>query len=157
MFNETIRRIQKRHAIRSYAQRLGLVLRQRYGASRYYTPEQVIATIEITDLSPTWIGYALCMYCEQSNFNQYYASLGKTCDYEAMQDEVAEQFSKHQASSRKGIATTVINSSIVNSAIINGAIGWSNSDGYGHSHGGFDNGCFGDGGFGDGGGCDAGE
>ncbi len=129
------------------------MLGQRYGASRYYTPEQVIATVDLAELSLTWIGYALCLYCEQNSFTQYYASLGETRDYEAMQSEVAVQFSQNQASSRQGKATTVINSSIVNSAVINSAIGWSTSGGYGH--GGFSGGCSSDDSFGDGGGCDS--
>lgn len=93
-----IQRIQKWLAIRSYGRILGSKLRRRYGASRYYTPEQVKATVGEHGLNLNRVCYALCMYCDYGSFIQYHLEIGEICDYGAMQSEVAAQFSHHHAS-----------------------------------------------------------
>jgi uncharacterized membrane protein YgcG len=115
-----IKRLQKWFAIRSYAKSLGPKLRKRYGASRYYTPGQVKATVKTSGLNSTWVCYALCMYCDSDSFTQYHIDIGEPCDYKAMQCDVAAQFSPSDSSFDSFAASMVIDSSI----------SWQGSDGY---------------------------
>lgn len=112
-----IQRIQKWFAIRNYAKKLGPNLRQRYGASRYYSPGQVRATIKKSGLSLDWWCYAFCMYCDFDSFTQYHADIGEVCDYGAMQSEVLSLLS---------VANTAFDSADI-SAMIEETVNWSDS------------------------------
>lgn len=135
-----IQRIQKWFAIRSYALSLGPKLQSRYGASRYYTPGQVKTTVREYGLNLNWVCYALCMYCDCGSFIQYHIEIGETCDYGAMQSEVAAQFSHNHTSFNEVDALSVINNTI----------SWGGSGGYDAG------GSCGTGGFDGGGSCDGG-
>jgi uncharacterized membrane protein YgcG len=114
--------LQKWFAIRSYAKSLGSKLRKRYGASRYYTPGQVKATVRTYGLDSTWLGYALCMYCDSDSFTQYHIDIGEPCDYKAMQCDVAAQFSSTSSNS-------AFDSSAAVAMAIDSNISWNGSDG----------------------------
>ncbi|MBF2001696.1 MAG: hypothetical protein IGS50_13360 [Synechococcales cyanobacterium C42_A2020_086] len=132
-----MQRIQKWFAIRNYAKKLGPQLRKRYGASRYYTPEQVKATVRACGLNLDWVCYALCMYCDRDSFIQYHFNVGEACDYGAMQSEVAAQFFHNH---NRGLFNEVDASTVINSTISS----WCDGSGY-------DGGCFDGGGSCDGG------
>jgi hypothetical protein len=73
--------IRKWLAIRSYARRLPKDLAKRYGKSVYYSPAQIITTVEKLGFNSEWIAYALCMHCRFS-------------DVAASHSSVAEQWSE---------------------------------------------------------------
>ena len=112
-----IQRIQKWFAIRNYAKKLGCNLRQRYGASRYYSPGQVKTTIMKSEFSSDWLCYALCMYCDFDSFTRYHVDIGEVCDYSAMQTEVLSLLS---------VANTAFDSADI-SAMIEETVDWSDS------------------------------
>jgi hypothetical protein len=112
MKESMLRRIQKWFAIRNYAKSLGPRLRKRYGASRYFTPRQVKTTVRECGFNQHWAGYALCMYCDHDSFTQYHFDRGETCNYGAMQSEVAAQFFHDHASSNEVDASMIIDNTI---------------------------------------------
>ncbi len=79
----------KRRAIRIYAQRLGRLLRARYGEQRHYTPAQVKDMMKEWGYSTSYDCYGLAMYCDCADFMDYHHVIGTDCNYEAMRYEIS--------------------------------------------------------------------
>jgi hypothetical protein len=73
-----------------FIKQLGPKLRDRYGHKSYYSPEQVKQTIAITNYTAGDDCYALSMFCSEDDFNTYHRSIGESCDYGMMRQEVVE-------------------------------------------------------------------
>jgi hypothetical protein len=85
-----VTRWRKRRAILAYARRLPHLLRRDYGACGSYTARQIRQTIRRDGLSLDYSCYALSMFADRGDFNDFHAALGETCDYDAMRAEAAE-------------------------------------------------------------------
>ena len=81
-------RYQKRQAIRDYVRRLGRVLRVRYDIQESYSPKQVVTMMRKWGYSSAYDGYGLALYCTQSDFEDYYASMSEPFDYEITRTEL---------------------------------------------------------------------
>ena len=79
---------QKRQAIRDYVRRLGRVLRVRHGVQESYSPEQVTAMMRKWGYRSAYDGYGLALYCTQSDFEDYYASMSDPFDYKITRTEL---------------------------------------------------------------------
>jgi hypothetical protein len=73
-----------------FIKQLGPKLRGRYGHKSHYSPEQVKQTIATTGYTAGDDCYALSMFCSEGDFNTYHQSIGESCDYGTMRQEVAE-------------------------------------------------------------------
>ena len=93
LFARWLTLIEKRRAQRSYIQKLGPLMRKRYGRSRYYTVAQVQKTVEVSGLNPNYICYGLSEYCSEDDFNTYHQNTGESCDYHEMRSEMATSWS----------------------------------------------------------------
>jgi hypothetical protein len=90
--------IRKWLAIRSYKKRLGPQLRERYGRARSYTSAQVKRTIQEGGFNAAdYVCYALCMYCDRTEFDAYHESTGEVCDYDAMWHDLGGTSHSHEA------------------------------------------------------------
>ena len=90
-FSEYLRSLAKRRAIRAYTRRLPRLLSKDYGYSQSYTPKQVRRTVERSGLDIEYSCYAVAMFSERDDFNQFHHELGEICDYDAMRAEVADR------------------------------------------------------------------
>ncbi len=79
---------QKQKAIRDYVRRVGRVLRVRYGKRPSYTPHEVKQMLSEWGYSTSFDCYCLALYCDRTAFNTYHQSIGESCDYGAMRQEV---------------------------------------------------------------------
>ena len=89
-------RLRKWFVLRAYARKLIAKLRERYGVSSQYSPNQVVRTVDKCGFSKEWIRYALCMFCNYSDLARHDATLAS--DYAAIRSEVARRFFRGQAS-----------------------------------------------------------
>lgn len=80
---------EKRLAIRTYAKRLGRLLRTRYGLQENYTSAQVKGLLKEWDYSTRYDSYGLAMYCSFADFVDYHRAMGENCNYEAMRSEIS--------------------------------------------------------------------
>jgi hypothetical protein len=81
--------IRKKHAIKSYIQRLGKDLAQRYGKSKQYSPGQVVKTVQDCGYNWRHICYAHSLYVSHESFDQWHQEQGEDCNYEEMREEIA--------------------------------------------------------------------
>ena len=89
-FGRSRRSRRKQQAIRTYSKRLGRLLRARYGFQDNYAPDLIKAAIKEWGLDIKHACYAIVMYCDYPNFVEYHRSIGESCDYDAMCDEINE-------------------------------------------------------------------
>jgi hypothetical protein len=94
-FNRQPRLSKKRMAIRNYSRRLSRSLRKRYGLQDYYTPQQVRQSIQAGSYSTAYDCYALAMYCNQEDFTTFHQSIGESCNYEKMRNEINNSLTFH--------------------------------------------------------------
>ncbi|KAM3114517.1 DUF6559 family protein [Phormidesmis sp. 146-33] len=80
----------KRLAIRTYAKRLGRLLRARYGSQKSYTPAQVKSMTKEWGYSTRHDCYGLAMYCDAVSFVDYHRAIGESCNYELMRGEIRD-------------------------------------------------------------------
>ncbi len=85
---DTLNQPQKHRAIRSYGQRLCRLLQAKYGEQATYTPNQVKATVKEWGYSTSYDCYALAMYCDLIEFDDYHRSINESCNYELMRGEI---------------------------------------------------------------------
>ena len=90
-----LQRLRKWFALRSYAMKLSVKLRERYGAAGKYSPKQVELTVDKCGFNKEWIRYALCMFCDYVDLAQNDASFAT--DYAFLRTEVANRFLNGQA------------------------------------------------------------
>ncbi len=79
---------QKQKAIKDYVRRVGRVLRVRYGKRPSYSPREVKQMLSEWGYSTGYDCYCLALYCDRTDFNSYHQSIGQSCDYHAMRQEV---------------------------------------------------------------------
>jgi hypothetical protein len=85
----------KRHAMEGHIRQVGPELRRRYGAKRHYQPDQVRTVLRdrpANVYTSDYDCYSYATYCTQSDFDDYHRSIGETCDYGAMQQEICQSF-----------------------------------------------------------------
>jgi hypothetical protein len=85
----------KRQAMYEHMHQVGPELRRRHGAQRYYRPQQVreVMTSGRASRSPyDYDCYGYATYCDREDFNEYHRSIGESCDYGAMRQEICESF-----------------------------------------------------------------
>jgi hypothetical protein len=82
----------KKEAVQGYITRLGPELRQRFGKSEQYTPEQVKETALATALSIDYICWAYVIFCSVHDFQRIHSAAGEVCDYTGMHALVGETF-----------------------------------------------------------------
>jgi len=80
----------RRRAIRTYAKKLGPLLRRRYGRSGSYTAGQIRTTIERERLPANHMVYAYAMFMDQPGFDAAQTDLGPVGDYEATRQEIGD-------------------------------------------------------------------
>ncbi len=80
----------KRLAIRTYAKRLGRLLRARYGLQKSYTPAQVKKMLKEWGYSTRHDCYGLAMFCDEIGFMDYHRAIGESCRYELMRGEIKD-------------------------------------------------------------------
>jgi uncharacterized membrane protein YgcG len=85
-------RSQKDRAIYHHLKNLGPELRKRYGTKPAYTHEQVRETLNYIRYRDGKDCYALAIYCDYLDFNEYHRTIGETCDYHSMRDEIVRSF-----------------------------------------------------------------
>ena len=85
-----IRAIRKWFAIRSYARRLPKDLVKRYGRSEYYSPAQIIRTVETLSFNSDWIAYAFCMHCRFSDIASSHSAVAE--QWSALRSEIGKRF-----------------------------------------------------------------
>lgn len=90
-FRKYLRSYAKSRAIRTYTRQLPRLLSKDYGYSRSYTPKQVRRTVERSGLPVEYSCYAVAMFSDRENFNQFHHELGEVCDYDAMRAEIADR------------------------------------------------------------------
>ncbi len=86
--------IKKRQAIRDYRDKLGPHLRKRHGKRDRYSTEQVRHGAYELGLPLDPLCYAYVMYCSPEDFRAHHEAVGESCDYDAMNAEVADVFSR---------------------------------------------------------------
>jgi hypothetical protein len=83
----------KRHAMQQHIQQVGPDLRRRYGSKRYYQPDQVRTVMASSGhQSYDYDCYGYATYCSREDFDQYHQSIGESCDYGAMRQEICQAF-----------------------------------------------------------------
>lgn len=71
------------------AKRVGKDLRRRHGAKRWYTPEEVRASMRRLDYPYLWDCWALSLYTPADIFDAFHRARGESCDYQAMHAEMS--------------------------------------------------------------------
>ena len=94
-----IANIQKKRAIKSYINKLGKDLAKRYGKSKKYTSAQVVKTVQDEGYIWRHICYAHALYTSAEQFMKWHEEQGESCDYEAMREEITENYFHGNAAS----------------------------------------------------------
>ena len=77
-------------AILEYTQKLGKLLRERDGVQSKYHPDRIMTAIKIGGLNRNRACYGIAMYAEYDDFMAYHESIGESCNYYLMRDEIKE-------------------------------------------------------------------
>jgi uncharacterized membrane protein YgcG len=101
----------QRVAVGKYVKHVGPELRNRYGNQQKYTPTQVKQAVKASGYSSQDDCYALAMYCSEDDFGDYHRSIGESCDYNAMRQEISDSFGFIFPSGTTFDATEVIDNS----------------------------------------------
>jgi hypothetical protein len=80
----------KWRAIKGYAKVLPGALLRDYGASPCYTPQPIKRSIERSGLNADYSCYALSMFADRAQFDEYHLGSGESCDFDSMRGEVAQ-------------------------------------------------------------------
>jgi hypothetical protein len=85
----------KRQALYRHLHQVGPELKRRHGAQRHYQPEQVRAVMTSSrsnryPYNNDCYGYAT--YCTREDFDDYHRSIGESCDYGGMRQEICQSF-----------------------------------------------------------------
>jgi hypothetical protein len=91
LLSDFYRSYRKQRAIRSYARQLPRLLVRDYGFSRSYLAQQVRRTIDRSGLDVVYSCYAVPMFSNRDDFNQFHLEIGETCDYDGMRAEIADR------------------------------------------------------------------
>ena len=84
-------RFRKQRAIKSYINKLPLLLAKDYGSSKRYKPQQIRSTIMRSNLDDFYSCYAISMFSNREDFEQFHLENGEPCDYDIMRGEVIER------------------------------------------------------------------
>ena len=84
------RAIRKWFAIRSYARRLPKDLVKRYGRSEYYSPAQIVRTVETLRFNSEWIAYAFCMHCRFADIASSHSAVAE--QWSLLRNEIGKRF-----------------------------------------------------------------
>ena len=85
-------------AIKAYIAQLPRILAKDYGKSEYYTPPQVVSSIERAGLSSMYCLYAQVLFCESDSFSQFVNlplseySPNQNLTYTQLRHELADTF-----------------------------------------------------------------
>ena len=82
-------RFKARRAIKAYARRLPRLLQKDYGGSDAYTPAQVRKTIERHGLDSTHYSYAIAMFSDRDDFDQFHSQFSESVSYDEIRSEIA--------------------------------------------------------------------
>jgi hypothetical protein len=82
----------KDRAIYQHLTNLGPELRKRYGTKPAYTPTQVRETLNFIRYRDGYDCYSFAIYCDYNDFNEYHRTIGESCDYHAMRNEITQSF-----------------------------------------------------------------
>lgn len=74
---------------KAYAEDVGRILVRTHGKQKFYTPTQVKKASSQTRYSVDWHCWAMCLYSSPSDFNDYHATIGESCNYAEMKAEMA--------------------------------------------------------------------
>ncbi|NOY71934.1 MAG: hypothetical protein GXP14_06090 [Gammaproteobacteria bacterium] len=137
----------KKRKIKKYAKKLPQDLKENYFYQKYYSKEQVDASLKRRRLggrgavfAVTDNCYAYAMYCSPEEFNEIHEGNGEACDYEAMRSEISDTM--FNGASNFSFSTLLIASVISEYSSFDGLggsdSGYSGSDGGGDGGGGGD-------------------
>lgn len=84
--------IRKRRAIRSYLTKLPRLLAKNYGLSDSYTTKQIKRTIETAGLNSEYSCYALAIFSNRDEFDQFHHDIGEFCNYDGMRSEISQDY-----------------------------------------------------------------
>ena len=84
-------RFRKYRTIRRYF-RIRRILAKRYGASKYYTPQQIEKTLESLNIPSEYIHYAQAIYSDEATFSEYYTQIGDGYNYQELREEISDTF-----------------------------------------------------------------
>jgi uncharacterized membrane protein YgcG len=87
---KSIHNREKSLAILEYARELGKLLRERDGIQAKYHPDRIMTAIKIGGLNSDRACYGIAMYAEYDDFMAYHESIGESCNYYLMRDEIKE-------------------------------------------------------------------
>jgi len=79
----------KRRALRRYRERLPASLSKDYGRLEYYTPAQVLATLERQRLSSKYTSWAVALFCTNESFSKYSENSDTILNYDEARLELA--------------------------------------------------------------------
>ncbi len=85
-------RIKKYVALKSYINKLGPLLKARYGKLKSYTPKQIKKTISIYGINDYYIGYAYAMFIEKQSLYQNPKEIEGEFDFKSLKQEVGDKF-----------------------------------------------------------------
>jgi len=83
-----LERWRRRRAIGAYVRRLPRLLRRDYGASAWYTPAQVMRTIERHGLNRVYAPHAAAMFSERAAFFLHYRDSNESYDYDRLRIDI---------------------------------------------------------------------
>ena len=75
---------------RHMARRVGQDLARQHGKKSDYTPKEIKASARRLNFPDTWDCWALSLYTSVSDFTDYHAKTGETCDYASMHAAMVE-------------------------------------------------------------------
>jgi uncharacterized protein DUF6559 len=67
-------------------------LLSRFEKKRYYTIEEVAHTCQVAGLPTAFLAYAHAMFCNRSEFDDYYVPLRVACTYDGLRRQVSRRF-----------------------------------------------------------------
>lgn len=87
-----VRLIKRRLAIRSYVFKLSQILPRRFGKKNFYSIEEVSKSASGANLQMAFIAYAHAIFCNRSDFEEYYKSLKVRCNYDDLRATVSRRY-----------------------------------------------------------------
>lgn len=82
----------RRAALEEYVWRLSQELSRRFGASKYYTVEQVTRAAEASGATKVYIAFAHAMFCSRQEFDDYYTPLRVACTYDGLRKPISRRY-----------------------------------------------------------------
>jgi hypothetical protein len=84
---------------RAFGQAVGNDLLKRHGKRRYYTSDEVHASVHRLGYSIDWSCWAMCLFISPEDFIAYHDSIGEVCDLAAMKSEMVAALTDGASSS----------------------------------------------------------